>query len=99
MYHPVLKVFKSAFKKTIFTVYLLCFLTENSYFQCLVGDHIWTKPVIKSILVCVCVCVRDTQASRTTRSVFIFREQVFALGTVFQRPILFQRSREEEREI
>ena len=32
------------------------FLSENSLFpKCLVGDHIWTKPVIK-VLLCVCVC-------------------------------------------
>ena len=58
--------------------------------------HIWTKLVIKSIL--VCVRVRDTQAKPNCPQCVHFSENSCAFGTVFQRRVLFQSSREEERE-
>ena len=60
--------------------------------------HIWTKLVIKSILVCVCVYVRDTQAKPNCPQCVYFPENSCAFGTVFQRRILFESAREEERE-
>ena len=96
-YHPVLKVLSDAFKRHYSPCIFCVFLAENSYFQCLVGDHIWTKPVIKSNS-CVCVCVRDTQSKPNYPQCIRFRELFFAVGAVFQSTFLFQISREEERE-
>ena len=62
------------------------FLSENSYIsQCLVGNHICTKPVFK---VCVCVCARHILKDGITPSVVVFSENSLlpvAICAIFSR--------------
>ena len=75
LYHPVPKVYmRYAFKRQN-TLYFAVFLSENSYFsQCLAGNHIRTKPVVKS----VCVCARHiVKRQNYPQCSCVFREQFY----------------------
>ena len=81
-----------AFKRQ-YSLYICCvFLQRTVTFQCLVGDRIWTKQSLKVFLrvcVCVCVCVRHPKQAELP-TVSVFQRTIIAVGTVFQRTVLFQ---------
>ena len=55
LYHPVSKVCVRYTFKRQSMLYIAVSFREQFISQCLVGNHICTKPVVK-----VCMCVRDT---------------------------------------
>ena len=79
LHHPVLKVCVYTLKRQIF---VLCFVSENSFIQCLVGDIF--RPS-QSFRVCVCVCVCEAhEQSRATHSCNFFQRTVMPLAPYFR---------------